>query len=224
MKKLLLLAILPFVISCNGQEKDNIKSLLEEPLQLNNFSFRTHISTLLPDKAKSKDFDGYDIKSEGLEVKTISIDNELEYYGNENPVKYVYQQFTYSYDETLAKFDDYEFNAINFITTNKGKIMAVNVIIDQVTLNKAQKIIQILDKKYGASKKTKGFTSEEFAIYTWSLKDRMIRYSIVQADKLNEKDADLYCGRLYIIDNTKTNDVLGKVSSGDFIYLNEEQN
>jgi hypothetical protein len=205
-KLLLLLAILPFMISRNGQEKNGTKSLLEESLQLNNFNFQTNISTLLPKESKSKDFNGYDVKSESLEVDTISIaNNGREYIGNENPVKFIYHQFTYSNDEILAKFDDCEFNAINFVTSKNGKIIAINVLIDQIEFNKAKSILQTLAKKYGNANKTQGFTSKHFDIYTWKLKDRMIRYSIAKADKFNEKDSDLFTGYLYIIDNNNIN-------------------
>jgi hypothetical protein len=77
------------MISCNGQENRTVSSIADEPLQLENFDFKPQFSTLLPEKAKSKKFNGYyELKSEILKVDTIS---DGEFIVSEKPVRIEYR-------------------------------------------------------------------------------------------------------------------------------------
>lgn len=234
MKKLLLLpTILTFMISCNGQENKKVTSIAEEPLQLENFDFNTKLSTLLPEKTKSKDYKGYyELKSEMLKVDTIS---EGEFIDSEKPVRIEYHQLSFSYQDILAKFGNEEFNAVNFATTIDGKIMLVNALIGKTDLKQTKAFIEKLDKKYGKSTKTKGeFSDKKYDIFTWQLKDRIMRYTTVldneenvlkiEIDEENKKirNGDKnphYKGYIFIIKKEYKDQIFGKVSSGDFVFL-----
>lgn len=232
-KLLLLLAILPFIISCNGQENRIATSIAEEPLQLENFDFNTKISTLLPEKTKSKEYNGYyELKTEMLEVDTIS---DGEFIGSEKPVRIEYRQRSFSSRDILAKFGSNEFNAVNLATTIDGKIMLVNALIGTTDLKQTKDFIETLDKKYGKSTKTKGeFSDTNFDIFTWQLKDRIIRFSLVldkeestlnieanedkKTIKIGEKN-EHYKGYIFVIPKKYKDQIFGKVSSGDFVFL-----
>ena len=230
---LLLLTILPFMISCNGQEKRSVTSLADEPLQLENFDFNTKISILLPENTKSKDYNGYyEIKSEMLELDTIT---DGDYIGSEKPIRIEYTQQSFSSRDILAKFGSEEFNAISLVTTMNGQIMLVNALIGEIELKQTEKFIEKLDTKYGKSTKTKGeFANLNFDIYTWQLEDRIIRYTTVLDNEenalkieVNEENKKItegeknphYKGYIFIIKKEFKDEIFGKVSSGDFVFL-----
>lgn len=224
MKKLLLiLTISSLVLSCNGQEKSGAKSLSEASLQLENFDFNTKLSTLLPEETKSKEYAGYyKVKSEMIEVDTIS---DGEFIGSEKPVRVEYRQRSFSTRDVLANFDDFEFNAINLVTDMNGKLMLINGVAGETDKGKTEDFVSKLNKKYGNSKKTKGeFVGQNFDIYTWHLKDRIIRYCVVFDDekstlKIGGDKNPHYQSYLYVIKKEFQNQIFGKVNSGDFVYL-----
>ncbi len=221
------------MISCNGQEKRIVTSIAEEPLQLENFDFNTKLSALLPEKTKSKVYSGYyELKSELLKVDTIS---DGEFIGSEKPVRIEYRQQSFSSQDILAKFGNEEFNAVNLATTIDGKIMVLNALIDKTDLKQTKDFIETIDKKYGKSAKTKGeFSDKNYDIFTWQLKDRIIRYTTVldkeentlkiEIDEENKKimNGDKnphYKGYIFIIKKEYKSQIFGKVSSGDFVFL-----
>lgn len=232
-KQLLLLAILPLMICCNGQQNRPATSLAKEPVQLENFDFNTKISTLLPADTKSKDYAGYyQAKGESIEIDTISDDNFI---GNEKPLRIEYRQRSYSSRDVLAKFDDHEYNAVNLATTMDGKIMLISAVIGKTTINDTNDLVAYLTKKNGKPVKTKGdFASKNFDIYTWQLKDRMIRYSMVLDNEENTLKIEVdqehkqikggdktphYTGYIFVIKNEYKDKIFENQSSGDFVYL-----
>lgn len=224
MKKLLLILIISsFVLSCNGQGKSSVKSLSKESLQLENFDFDTKISTLLPEETKSKEYAGYyKVKSEMIEVDTVS---DGEFIGSEKPVRIEYRQQSFSTSDVLANFDDFEFNAINLVTDMNGKLMLINGVAGETDKGKTEGFVSKLNKIYGNSKKTKGeFAGQNFDIHTWPLKERIIRYCVVFDDEKStltiggDKNPH-YKSYLYVIKKEFQNQIFGKVSSGDFVYL-----
>ncbi|MFI0430157.1 hypothetical protein [Mariniflexile sp. HMF6888] len=233
MKKLVTLAILPFMISCNGQKNSLVTSIAEAPLQLENFDFNTKLSTLLPEKTKSKEYHGYyQLKSEMMEVDTIS---DGAFVGSEKPIRIEYKQQSFSSRDILAKFGNEKFNAVNLVTTMDGKIMLVNALIGETDVAKTKRFVETLDKKYGVGVKSKGeFIDQSFDIYTWTLKDRIIRYSLVIDNEANtlkievdeenkkimngEKKAH-YKGYIYVVKSEYKDQIFGEVGSGDFVFL-----
>lgn len=215
------------MISCKGQEK----ALSDEPLRLENFDFNTKISTLLPDKNKSKNYDGYyEIKSGVIVVDTIK---DGDYTGSEKPIRIEYREKGYSSEDILATFEDFNFNAINLATTLEGNIMVVNALIGEISLKETQRFVKLLDKKFGKSTKTKGDFIKPFDIYTWEYKDRIIKYSIVEDDErstlkivvdkenkiiINEKKEPHFEAYIYLIKKEYADKVIGKMRTGDLIY------
>ena len=232
-KPLLLFAILPLMISCNGQQKRPATSLAKEAVQLENFDFNTKISTLLPADTKSKDYAGYyQVKGEFIQIDTIADDNFI---GKEKPLRIEYRQRSYSSRDVLAKVDDYEYNAVNLATTLDGKIMLISAVVGKTTINDSNDLVAYLTKKYGKPVKTNGdFASKNFDIYTWQLKDRMIRYSMVldneestlkievDQERKQIKGGDKnphYTGYIFVIKNEYKDKIFEYPSSGDFVYL-----
>lgn len=230
-KHLLFLSIPFFMIACRGQENRIPASLAKQPLQLEDFDFNTKFSTILPENTKSKEYTGYyQVKSEMLQVDTIS---DGEFIGSEKPVRIEYRQRSFSYGDILANFGEYEFNAVNFATTLDGKIMLINAVVGKTDLKEVNNLLETLDKKYGKSTKTTGeFVSKNFDIYTWQLKDRIIRYSLVLDKEENTMKIEVddhkiksgekephYKGYLYVIKKEYKDKIFDNVSSGDFVFL-----
>jgi len=227
----ILVTALPILLSCNQQSRP-VTSPTEEALQLEDFDFSTNISTLLPEKTKSKVYSGtYELKSEMLEADTVS-DGD---YGSETPVRIEYKQQSFSSEDVLAEFAGEEFNAVNLVTAMDGSIMLVNALKDLAGLKQMRTFIETLEKKYGKPVKSKGkFANQDFDLYTWQLNDRIIRYSVVleseentlrlevdeNTKKVSEgKKESHYKGYIYILKNEFKDKIFGKVSSGDFVFL-----
>lgn len=226
-KLLIFLNLLIIFTSCNGQ----IKPIDEEPLDLENFEFNTKFTTLIPDKNKSKNYNGYyKVKSELIEVDTIK---DGDFIGSEKQIRIEYREKSYSSGDTLAKFEDFDFNAINLVTTLDGNIMVVNALVGEISLKEAQSFIKLLDRKYGKAKKTKGEFIKPFDIFTWEFKDRIIKYCIVGDDESNmlkivvdKENNTIENGKrephleayIYLIKKEYADKVIGKMGTGDLIY------
>jgi hypothetical protein len=232
-KQLLLVTILHMMISCNGQQNRPATSLAKEPVQLENFNFNTKISTLLPADTKSKDYAGYfQVKGEFIAIDTIA-DGNLS--GNEKPFRIEYRQRSYSSRDVLAKFGDHEYNAVNLATTMDGKLMLISAVVGKTTINDTNDLVAYLTRKHGKPIKTKGdFANKVFDIYTWQLKDRMIRYSMVLDSEENTLKIEIdqkrkqikggdktphYTGYIFVIKNEYKDKLFENRSAGDFVYL-----
>ena len=112
-------------------------------------------------------------KSEIIGADTVS---DGEFIGSEQPVRIDYKQQMFSYKDVIARFGDFEFNAINFV---------FNAVAGTPSLKETQSFVQLLNNKYGKAVKTKGEFIKPFDIYTWQLKDRIIKYCVVSEDASN---------------------------------------
>lgn len=230
---LLLPAMLAFLVACDGQKNRMAASLAEEPLQLEQFDFNTKLATLLPEETRSKEYSGYyKVKSEMLEVDTVS---DGEFIGSEKPVRIEYRQRSFSSRDILANFGSSKFNALNFATSLDGEIMLINAVAGQTDKEQSRDLIETLDKKYGKATPSQGeFINRKFDMYTWQLKDRIIRYSLVLDNEENTLKIEVdneqktikngekephYQGYLFIIRKGYEDNIFGKASSGDFVYL-----
>lgn len=235
MKKILfILAILPIIISCNGQENKPVTSLADESVQLKDFDFKTKISTLLPENTKSKTYSNgyYEVKHETLRVDTIPSD---EFDETSKPLRVEYSKQTSSSRDVMATFGDNKFSGVNFVTTLDGNIMAINATAGNVELADGQDFVRDLENKYGKTTKTKGeFAGKSFDSYTWKLKDRTISYNMVFNDEANTLKIELdkdgkqinkgeknphFEGYLFIIQKQFEAQVFGQSIGGDFVYL-----
>lgn len=205
----------------------------EEAVELQDFDFNNGMSVYFSDKDKYKTYDNYyQIKSEVIEVDTIY---DGEFIGAEKPLRIEYRQTIFSNEDVLARFDDLDFNAINFATTINGKMMVFNAVAGNISLKETEKFVELLDEKYGKSKKTQESFIEPYDVYTWQLKDRIIKYCVVADDESNtmkievdEKNNSIkngvkephLKGYIYIIKNEYAKQIVGQMSSGDLLYCN----
>ncbi|MDQ0782347.1 hypothetical protein [Chryseobacterium sp. W4I1] len=205
----------------------------EKVIELQNFNFNNKTSTYFSDKDKYKTYDNYyQIKSEVIGVDTIS---DGEFIGNEKPIRIEYRQEIFSNKDVLARFGDFDFNAINFATTIDDKMMVFNAVAGEISLKETKKFVELLDKKYGKSKVSKETFIKPYDIYTWRLADRIIKYCVVTDDESNtikieddQENKKINNGKknshirafLYIIKNEYASQVIGKMSSGDLLYCN----
>lgn len=203
----------------------------EEAVELQDFDFNKKTSAYFSDKDKYKTYDHYyRIKSEVIGVDTIS---DGEFIGSEKPIRIEYRQEIFSNDDILARFDDFDFNAINFATTVDNRMMVFNAVAGNISLKETQKFVELLDEKYGKSKKTRESFIKLYEIYTWLLKDRIIKYCVISEDESNtmkievdEKGNSIKSGvrephlkaYIYIIKNEYANQIVGQMSSGDLLY------
>jgi hypothetical protein len=155
----------------------------EPAIELENFDLDSKLSTFVSAKNKHKTYTGYyEIKSEIIGADTVS---DGEFIGSEQPIRIDYKQEVSSYKDIIARFGDFEFNAINFATTVTGKIMVFNAVAGKISLKETQSFVDLLNEKYGTAVKTKGDFIKPFDIYTWQLKDRIIKYCVVSDDDSN---------------------------------------
>jgi len=205
----------------------------EKVIELQNFNFNNKTSTYFSDKDKYKTYDNYyQIKSEVIGVDTIS---DGEFIGSEKPIRIEYRQEIFSNKDVLARFDDFDFNAINFATTIDDKMMVFNAVAGEISLKETEKFVELLDEKYGKSKVSKETFIKPYDIYTWRLADRIIKYCVVTDDESNtikieddQENKKINNGKknshirafLYIIKNEYASQVIGKMSSGDLLYCN----
>jgi len=205
----------------------------EKVIELQNFNFNNKTSTYFSDKDKYKTYDNYyQIKSEVIGVDTIS---DGEFIGSEKPIRIEYRQEIFSNKDVLARFDDFDFNAINFATTIDDKMMVFNAVAGEISLKETKKFVELLDEKYGKSKVSKETFIKPYDIYTWRLADRIIKYCVVTDDESNtikieddQENKKINNGKknshirafLYIIKNEYASQVIGKMSSGDLLYCN----
>ncbi|SDJ52253.1 hypothetical protein SAMN04487898_103153 [Pedobacter sp. ok626] len=217
--RLLLLALL--LIGCKK----------EPAIELEDFNLDSKVSTFVSDKNKYKTYTNYyQIKSEVIGADTVS---DGEFIGSEQPIRIDYKQQMFSYEDVIARFGDFEFNAINFATTITGQLMVFNGVAGKISLEETQDFVQLLNDKYGKAAKTKGEFIKPFDIYTWQLKDRIIKYCVVSEEESNtlkviaDKDhqtikegkKETYLkAYIYIIKKHYADQVIGKMSSGDLLY------
>lgn len=198
---------------------------------MQDFDFNNKTSTYISDKDKYKTYDNYyQIKSEVIGVDTIF---DGKFIGSEKPIRIEYRQEIFSNKDVLVRFDDFDFNAINFATTVDGKMMVFNAVTGNISLKETKKFVELLDEKYGKSKKTKQNFIKPYDIYTWLLKDRMIKYCVVADDESNTMKIEVdeqnnnikngvkeshFKSYIYIIKNEYANQIVGQMSSGDLLY------
>jgi len=203
----------------------------EPAIELENFNLDSKASTFVSAKNKHKTYTNYyQIKSEIIGADTVS---DCNFIGIEQPVRIDYKQQTFSRQDVIARFGDFEFNAINFATTVNGKLMVFNGVAGKISLQETQSFVEQLNEKYGKAAKTKAEFIKPFDIYTWQLKDRIIKYCVVSADDGNtlkistDKDGDTskegnkktyLQAYIYIIKKAYADQVIGKMSSGDLLY------
>ncbi|MGU3376566.1 hypothetical protein [Chryseobacterium sp. M5A1_1a] len=234
MKRILLFAMFSLIVSCNGQNKP----IGESPLDLENFDFSTKISVLFPEKNKSKAYENiYEIKGDEFGSMMFQKDTTFVFSEERKPIGYEYRQINWSSDTSLATFKQYSFQKVNVATTMDGTIKAMGAVADEITSEENNKLLQLLNLKYGTPKKLKGSWKENLMIFEWTTKDRIIRFVTAYDDEkstlkieIDPSEKSIAEGKknphltsyLFIINNALKNEVFGKLNTGDFVYLDDK--
>ncbi len=226
-KMIALFTIVPLIVSCNGQTMPLDKAALD----LEKLDFSTRVSALLPERTREKKYDGwYQVKSSSIEKVTVYDD---EYGENRKPIWTEYRQRSFSSRDELAKVDKFNFNTVNLATALDGELMVVNGVVGRMAENEIEAFVKFLNKKYGTAIKTKGEFMKPFDIYTWKLKDRLIKYVPLfdnEASTLNvevDKDNNTikggekkphYKGLVFVVNHKHAEKVVGNFHTGDLLY------
>jgi len=236
--KLFQLIIILLFTSCHGQ----VKPIGEEPLNLENFSFNTKISELLPDKNKSKEYkfgEVYEIQG-ALHSQIIEKDTVFEnkYSKNRKAIGIEYLQKSSTSIDTLAIFENQQFQKINIATTLNGKIKALSAVADELTLKQNSELLKKLISKLGKPKKYINGWNEKLVIHEWTAKNKIIRFVSTYDDEstsmklvIDENNKTVtsgdkephYVGYIFIINSETKDDVFGKMKTGDFVFLDEKK-
>ena len=231
---LLLFSIMIFTY-CNAQTKP----IGEEPLNLETFHFDIKILDLYPEKNKAKEYKGFYeipgvVHSQLVEKDTTYIN---EYSESKKAIGIEYLQKSSTSIDTMALFENQQFQKINVATTIDGKIKVINAVADELTLQQCDGLIKKLVNKYGKPKKMKNSWNETFTIYEWITKNKIVRYVSAFNDERTtmkiviDKESQTiasgekephYVGYLFIINPLLKAEVFGKMKTGDFVYLDEK--
>lgn len=211
----------------------------EEPLNLENFNFDTKILDLYPEKNKSKEYNGfYEIKGT-IHSQLVAKDTTFinEYSDNKKAIGIEYRQQSSTSIDTMAIFENQQFQKVNVATTISGTIKVISTVADEITPQQCNGLIKKLVKKYGKPKKLKNSWNETFTIYEWTTKNKIIRFVSAFDDEsttmkliINKENQTIasgekephYVGYLFIINPLLKTEVFGKMKTGDFVYLDEK--
>lgn len=228
---LCVLTAVTLISSCMGQ----VKPIGEAPLSLLDVDFGTKMSTLYPEKYKSKKWDDYYDIPVGDESRMIERDTTFinEYSADQKAVGVEYRQRSSSTGDTLAIAGDQPFSSLSMAVSLDDKIKAIGAETSEISGEETQKFIQFLNKKYGKAKKLEGEFMGKFTIYEWEAKDRIFRYATIFNDEKNtlklEVDKDQgtiksmektphHDGYFFVVNKAFVED-LKTLGTGVFVYI-----
>ncbi|MCD9855888.1 hypothetical protein LUD75_14275 [Epilithonimonas sp. JDS] len=241
MKKYINLLFTLFLItftSCDGQ----VKPIGEAPLDLEKFSFTTKLSDLIPEKYKSKTYENvYEIEINGDRRKTIMFQKDStfshQFTSERKAIGLEYRQGNWGMDDRIGVFKKQYFQKVNLATTFDGKIKALGCVADELTKSQAENLLKMLTAEFGASKTMKSSWNDKLTIHEWTKKDRIIRYVTSFTNEENTMKIVIdknegtisngpkephYLGYLFIVNAALKSEVLGKMNTGDFVYLSND--
>lgn len=239
-KSIRLLLPLFFIISSSYQSQ--IKPIGEAALDLENFSFNTKFKDLIPEKYKSKTHENvYEVEIKGDRHNAIMFQKDSTYANQFKPERKAigleYRQGNWRMDDRLAVFQNQYFQKINLATAFDGTIKALGCVADELTKNEAEKLLKTLTAEFGTSKTMISSWNKKLTIHEWTKKDRIIRYVTSFTNEENTmkividktegtltegKKEPHYLGYLFIINPALKSEVLGKMNTGDFVYLSND--
>lgn len=226
-KNNLLLFVLIIFISCKNQ----VKPIGEGILDLEDFDFETKVSQLYPERLRSKDYpDSFVING--------TKDNESITQVSTNGKQY--SQGGIFSNDSLARFDNHIFQAVNLYVTPDDKIQIINGVAKWVDESEVQNMFKLLNKKYGEPKELLGNFGGDFKLYEWTLGDKIIRFVskldnnsnalnldlIINKDNKNDKISEeepQFSYYLFIVNPEFKEDMLeDNLPSGAFVYFKEK--
>ncbi|QXP52621.1 hypothetical protein [Cellulophaga sp. HaHa_2_1] len=227
-KNNLLLLVLIIFMSC----KNEVKPIGEGILDLEDFDFDTKVSQLYPERLRSKDYtDSYVIKGfkDNESLAQVSVD------GSE------YLQGGFYSNDSLAKFDNHIFQAVNLVVSADDRIKIINGVASWVNESEVKNMFNLLNEKYGKPKELICSWGNNLKLYEWTLSDKIIRFVSTLDDNSNALNLDLITNRnnkndksgeeeplfsyyFFILNPEFKKDMLeDRFFSGAFLYFKEER-
>lgn len=215
----------------------------EGTIRLDDFDFSTPICEILPERYKNTEYgdDFYQVPSSsglgwngyGKETRRALDTDEALW------IEYKHGSST-SIDQYLS-MAGLICNAANFATTLDGRIFVASGYIDELTQAENDDFIAQLSKRYGEPVHTQESFCSDYDLYTWTLKDRTIKYAVVTTDDSNALILEMerndagklfptgpgkhehrtyHQGRIFVIDAAWKDRFLASdhYPSGDFVY------
>lgn len=154
--------------------------------------------------------------------------------GTQRALGIEYRQQSSTSLDTMAVWGEQPFQKVNIATTLDGRIKVVSTVADPLTGSQSSYLIQRLTAAYGTPKKAKSARHERFTRYEWTTAGRIIRFvsavddesatlkMVVDPQKstINSgKKEPHVVGYLFLINPALKQEVFGKLSTGDFAYL-----
>lgn len=248
MKQLLIFALFVIIYNCNAQQPE---ILGEKPLNLKNNIFDLNIPTFIPEKYKLKNNPEYyeisinnnlgiDLHKQLIKKDTLFADNDgtldnFNFQKNKVPKFITYSKKNHSNIDTVAVYDKFPFQAVNILTTIDNKVILMNGLIDEISLEDSNKFIQLLISDYGQPAITKNqLFSKNIIIYTWKNDDKLLKYCtffneenntlVIETDKnssiiKNGTKTPHLEGYFYISKKEFAPQLIGNVNNGDFVFF-----
>jgi len=164
----------------------------EKPLDLKKLSFDLDIKKFYPKEYLAHEYDipvtyhfhlsKESLIEQGVDMEDmISINKEIKYDIEVDiqspPIMYSYTQLNRSIRFKVASFGKYFFNEIEIHTTLDDKLKYINSTKEKATEKVARELLNELIMLYGKPNKKRGrLFYLPCDIYTWNLKDRIIKY------------------------------------------------
>jgi hypothetical protein len=222
--------------SCSGQPK----VFGESPINLENFDFNLNVKKFYPEANKyraiyvpiTQAIQIYDVELDNLGSILIMKETVREGWREDSEPKWIeYKQQGCNNYQKLAVFGKYTFSCVDMVTTVDNQVMVIGAYDFYGTEENAMNFIKLLNKKYGKNIQTKkNVFSRDFNIYTWELKDRIIKYCFVSPDDRGtltvvlgeqneeteeEEEMEAY---FYIIKKEYADKVIGNLNTDNLIY------
>lgn len=227
--KLLSIAILTTLIGCSAALLGN------RAFDITDFDFSTPLTTLLPDKYKDASFKGETYEGSYLIPTTdglpIVLKRDTTFTREGIPQLIFFTPCNVSQANRPILFAGQHFNSPNLAITPEGQIVQIGGYLFMTPEQDNDAFITRLTQRYG---KPKVEFKQSYDLYTWTLKDRTIKYAVVEASEpilVIEKDASgqlnfdyeepqqMVDSYLFIIDAPWVEKILStEQASGDFVY------
>lgn len=234
--KLFPIAILTTLLGCSSVPGP----LGRQTIDISDFDFSTPITTILPDSYKSQQWgDGwYNIPETAFDDTNLLVRDSVHSWDTDELLWIEYRQQGTNSEDAYLSFEGQVFNAANFMTTPEGQIMLVCGYAWKIPQQDSNALIERITKKYGEPKYERASFCREYDLYTWTLEDRTVKYSVVSTDESNvlkietehneqgeltdlrEGKRETYInGYIFIIDAPWVEKILSAgQASGDFVY------
>ena len=158
----------------------------EGTIKLDDFDFTTSISEIFPERSIDPQYGADWFRIPSLSGINLYHKEECFNFSGDTALWLTYQhQSSCSADEYLSMAGR-PFPAANFATTFEGRIFAVGGSISGITQAASDDFIARLSKRYGEPVCTgESFGSRVYTLYTWTLKDRTLKYAPIPTDEHN---------------------------------------